>query len=120
VGLAGRFSDGSTDSHPEIADGLQRLGLRQGDRVGFIGESFTAFWARLARVRIVAEIPPQHAREFWSADPDRRSDALGTFADAGAVAVVADTVPEALVARGWQTIGDTGYAVYFLRLEEHR
>jgi len=111
----GQFSNGQSGNSPEIAIGLHKLGVNEGARVGFIGYSFTAFWARLARLRIVAEIPPKHAEMFWRADPDTQSQVLGVFADAGATAVVAKPVARTLLPSGWQRIGETDYVVHFLR-----
>ena len=56
------------DLHWEVATQLQRFGLREGDQVAFIGLSFGAYWARLLKVRIVAEIPSDETDSFCKAD----------------------------------------------------
>jgi hypothetical protein len=111
---SGRFSGGAPDRHAEVADGLLRLGVKQGDSVGFVGDSFGAYWARLARLRIVAEIPPQDAGSFWDTDSDRRSGVLRAFASAGTVAVIAAKPDITPIEPGWQDVGETGYVVRFL------
>jgi hypothetical protein len=103
-------ADYGQDDHPAIADGLLRLGVERGDRVAFIGYSFSAFWARLARVRIIAGLEPRYEQDFWS-DHEQQSAVLEAFGTAGAVAAVARATA---VSPGWQRIGDTAYVVRFL------
>ena len=111
-----QFSDGPTTAAPAIAEGMRELGFGEGDRVGFIGNSFTAFWARLARVRIVAEITPKEAGAFWSADEQRQSEVLRVFVNAGAKALVGRPMdPSIAIQAGWQPVGQTGYLIHFLR-----
>jgi hypothetical protein len=108
-----RFSDGGDVSHPHIADALQRRGLRRGDRVAVVGDSFGAYWARLGRFRIVAEVPPNETATFWAVSPLRRDQVLEAFASAGAVAVIAAR-PAANGLPQWEAIGETGYIVRVL------
>jgi hypothetical protein len=96
-----------------IALGLVELGLRPGDRVGFVGYSYDAYWARLARLRIVAEILPPEAKTLWTAGATQAAAVLGAFERAGARAVVAASVPERTAA-GWERVADTSYHVRFL------
>lgn len=42
-----------------VAQGLWRMGIGPGDKVATLGTSFQAYWARLARVRIIAVIPDE-------------------------------------------------------------
>jgi hypothetical protein len=94
---------------------FQKLGLRPGDEVGRIGSPFFDYWARLARVRIIAEVPDAQASQFWAADSATREDVLTTFARAGAKAVVAQSVPEWADTSGWLCVeGDADYMVRFL------
>jgi hypothetical protein len=102
-------------NHPEIAAALADLGLGRGDKVGFIGYSYTEYWARLARLSIVAEIQPQEAGDFWSAPPGRQAAVLAAFAGTGAAAVVAEPVSLEALPAGWQAVGETGYLVHLLR-----
>jgi hypothetical protein len=102
-------------NHPAIADELLQMGLRDGDRIAFIGYSFTEYWARLARLRIVAEIHWHDVDRFWNAPEDRQADAIAAFAGTGAVAVIAAPVEMGESPPGWQVVGDTGYLLYMLR-----
>jgi hypothetical protein len=103
--LSGREHEVSVDDL--LARRLTQLGLRPGDKVAFIGSSINAYWAHLASVKIVAEVPLLYGRterplnnlliddtrqiqSFWQADPATRTRVLGAFRDAGAVMVVSD------------------------------
>lgn len=100
--------------HPALADALAEFGLRPGDRVGVIGYAYSAYWARLARLRIVAEVQWQDQARFWEAPDAVRAAALEAFAAAGAIAVVAEPAAAGLPA-GWMPIAETGYLIHPLR-----
>ena len=64
-GTPGRsLANRDTAQHPLIADELRSAGLQAGDSVAFVGYSYSAYWARLARVRIVAEVRPEEVVSF--------------------------------------------------------
>ena len=98
----------------QVADGLKQMGIEAGDEVAFIGKTFEAYWARLAHVRVIAEIPTEDVNTFWAAEPPLRSRVLETFATTRAKVIVAERVPRSASKIEWQRIGDTGYGVYFL------
>ncbi len=108
-----------------VADGLARMGVRSGDQVGFIGYGFAAgsFWARLAKVRIIADIgtgpgdfpSKPDVDEFWHAEPAVKERVLAAFARTGAKAIVANRIPVGHSDPGWQRVGSTDHFVYFLR-----
>lgn len=112
---AGQFSDGHRADHPAIAEELLSRGFRQGDHVAFIGYSFSAYWARLARLRIVAEIHPEDIAAFWTADATRQEAVLRAFAGTGVKAVLSESAPPGAIPPGWEPIGDTGYLMYRFR-----
>ena len=101
-------------SPPEIAEGLQELGVRPGDAIGFVGYAFGAYSARLAGVKIVAQLRSQDASRFWEASGSTRQAVLEAFAEAGAEAVIADQVPPAGPGNGWRQVGHTSHWAYFL------
>lgn len=94
---------------------FQKVGLRPGDEVGRIGSPFFDYWARLARVRIIAEVPDSQAAGFWAADSETKAEVLQAFSKAGAKAVVTQNVPEWADTSGWLTVdGEAGYIVRLL------
>ena len=97
----------------QIAEELQRRGVRAGDPVGYVAvDPFSCGWARAGRYRIMAETRPRDFKAFWAADATRQAEVLDAFRTAGAAAVVAREVPESVV--GWERIPGTDYAVRVL------
>jgi hypothetical protein len=103
---------------------LGRTGVQAGDQVGFIGYGFAAgsFWARLARVQIIAEIgtgtefvPKADVDKFWHAPDDVKRQVIEAFAKTGAKAIVANHPPFGHSDPGWRRVGDTDHFVYLLR-----
>ncbi len=97
----------------EVAEELQRMGVGKGESVGVIGDAFTAFWARLARVRIVAEMPGRYADSFWQGSTETRLRVLNAFGEAGVRAIVAENVPQDADKQGWLRIKGSDQFVYF-------
>ncbi len=98
----------------EAAEALHQEGIRPGDRVAVIGYAFDSYWARLARVQIVAEMLEWQAGPFWLGDATVRSRVIEAFTRTGAKAIVAEHVPAYASLDGWHQIGDTNYHVYLL------
>ena len=98
----------------QVADGLGQMGILPGDKAAFIGNGFHNSWARLARVQIVAEIPPGEVNNFWAADSLTKSQIIKTFAKTGAVIIVTETLPSSVSTTDWYRIGDTNYYAYIL------
>ena len=96
-----------------VAQTLRELGVSQGDKVGVIGYAYDSFWARLARVRIVAEM--LEAEEFWRGDQALRQSVLQAFANTGVAAVVAEYVPGYAGLRDWHQVGNSNYYIYVFR-----
>jgi hypothetical protein len=111
------LSDGGDKlQHPAIAEALRAdFGLARGTRVAFVGYSYSAYWARLARLRIIAEVRPEEIGQFWSASVAIRDEVLAAFAAAGAEAVVSEPVGADVATEGWETIAGTGYLVRRLK-----
>ena len=95
-----------------VARTLQELGVKQGDKVGVIGYAYDSFWARLARVSIVAEMLEADADEFWRGDEALRQSVLQAFANTGVDAVVAEYVPDYAGLRDWHQVENSNYYVY--------
>jgi len=100
--------------HWQVANELKRMGIQEGDKVASIGWGIRAFWARLARVRIVAEIFDREAPDFWMANDSVKSEVIRALVKTGAKVIVADHFPNYVPANGWQKIGDTNYYAYLL------
>ena len=105
-----------------IAEALHEHGIEAGDKVAWIRpEQFNSvqnyWWARLAKVQIVAEIPTGHDKAFWQADPDMQRRLMSSLRSAGAKAFVVTKMPETVSRAGWTEIGRNGYFIRFLQDE---
>ena len=98
--------------HLQIARGLQAAGVYPGEKIGVIGGEPGAYWARLAGIRIIAEIPKTGARRFWSASADTQSRVLQEFAKAGASAVVSVDAATPQSTAEWQPVPGTSYYLH--------
>ncbi len=113
TGLATAAQAGPPEWPGQVSQELLRLGIEQGDKVGVIGYGFDSFWARLARVKIVSELPAADAALFWAGDPALRDEVLETFAKTGAQALVAENVPQTtLLGETWHQVGDSNYYIH--------
>jgi hypothetical protein len=65
----------------QVAQSLRQLGLRPGEKVAVVEDGLRHYWARLARVRVVAEIPS--ADQYVQAPLDRRIAALAAIEATG-------------------------------------
>lgn len=123
----GRHDDATSQYH--IAEELQQLGVREGDKAAAIGFDNDAHWAYLDRLSIVAEINTNQACEFWAAPPATQEDILNQFRQVGVSLAVAhvksgmrstsELNPPDLAActhpaLGWQTLPD-GNLVYLIK-----
>jgi hypothetical protein len=97
-----------------LAEAALEMGLKPGDSIAFVGYSFGAFFARLARLRIIAEIPDDQAKSFWLADPATRSAVIEAIKKTGAKAIIADWVTPGASLDGWQRIGNSRHFIYSL------
>ena len=115
---------GSMLEHLTVARSLRALPLGPGTPVAVIGDGNGAYWARLARVRIVAEIPlnvwdylvktPEISDVdiFWAASAEEKAVVLRKLAETGAKVAVARDVPPGPAGSGWQRVVGTPYSIY--------
>src|SRR5262249_40764892 len=103
----------------QVADGLREMGLRPGDRVASTSYANVnnVQWARLAKVRIVAEVYHNSydngdKNDFWTADLFAQQRILEAFANLGTRMVVSDEKPHGRWTSGWQRVGTTSYYAY--------
>jgi hypothetical protein len=95
-----------------VAQELQRLQIGPGSKAGVIGYGFDSYWARLARVQIVAEMLDRHAGRFWEGDAAQRQAAMQAFKGTGIDVVVAEHVPPYVRMDGWHRVGESNYYIY--------
>ena len=104
---------GPNSTLPDVAAAvqLQKMGSRPGDNVAVIGDGTGAYWARLAKLQIIAEIMDANhgSREFWESSPETKKSVYAAFKSAGAVLTVASCPPHS--PDGWQPIVGTDYCV---------
>lgn len=100
------------------AEQLRQMGARPGDRVAVIADGTGAYWARLAKLRIIAEIMDTNhgSREFWNASQDVQGKVYEVFAGAHAKLVVSSCplCPPGIPA-GWKHLEGTPYCVRLLQ-----
>jgi hypothetical protein len=97
----------------QVSEGLKALSIPPGTAVANL-DLRQYYWARLGRLRIVAEVPD--ALAFWAASSATRAQVLQNIRDSGARAVVQKpslSIPSRAVSEeGWREIGTTGAYVY--------
>jgi hypothetical protein len=116
----------------QVADTMQRSGLRPGDRVAYIGFSLNAAHVGLEQAQIVATIPERithddtawgrplvftfpKPHDFWRRSPEDQDRVFAAFRSVGAKWVFADTVPKGADTTGWQAAGKFDGESYKLR-----
>jgi hypothetical protein len=95
-----------------VAETLKELGIQPNDKVGVIGYAYDSFWARLARVKIVAELLEADAVDLWRGDESHRHSVLDSFASAGVKAVIAEYVPDDTRLENWHRVGNSTTYIY--------
>ena len=94
----------------EAAVELSRRGLQPGDTVALLGKTNMAdYWAHLAQVRIVADMPKEAVPDYWEASDEARARILNLFAQTRAKFLVTHSPPPASQMQGWLSLGTTGY-----------
>lgn len=105
------------DTSWKVSSALRREGLQPGDKIAWIRPNVVTstdnyWWARLARLQIIAEIPNDE-NEFWMANEATRSAALDSLSQTGVKAVVVSDVPSRVNLQKFVPVGSTGYYVRF-------
>jgi hypothetical protein len=96
-----------------VTNQLNRMDFAPGDRVAVMGHTTVAdYWAHMAGLRIVADVPLEAMQSYWMASPERRVQISSGLSALGVKAIVSAWRP--LVAAGWQPLGNTGYYVQIL------
>jgi 4-amino-4-deoxy-L-arabinose transferase-like glycosyltransferase len=106
------WKDRSTPRQWRIANDLSNFGIQPGARIVTIGSAYHAYWAHLAKLKVIAEIPSSDVESFWAAEPSTRSELYATCARIGAKAIVAPELPKGSSQPTWQRIGESGFYVH--------
>ncbi len=99
----------------DIAAALKADGIHAGEQGAIVGSELPYFWARLARVRIVAEALPRslpydgQARQELAAEWERAKAVLETTP---AKFVISPAIPGIVDQPGWERLGGTDAFVY--------
>jgi hypothetical protein len=109
----------STSAHLAVARELTRLGLHAGDEIATEGSGFKAYYASLARLRIVANVGwtggDGSGNEQLPALDDAKVNAIrDKFRQLRIKAIVSPENHAATAGNAWHSIGDTGYSVLLL------
>jgi hypothetical protein len=111
--FAERAATETTSYRPsELAEAVLQIGIKPGDRIAFIGYSFGAFFARLARLQIIAEIPETDIERFWYAGPAKQTAVIESLRSTGVKAIIAERLLPGASAIGWRRIGGSTYLLY--------
>jgi hypothetical protein len=119
--ITGRSTPNS-NSYQAVASEMRKLGLQPGDSIASLQYSLwgTSTWARLAGVKIVAEVyywhdlPESAANDFWKADPITQAKVIQAIEKTGARIIVSQERPDPSYAPGWERVGNTNYYAYWL------
>lgn len=95
-----------------VAQQLHAMGILAGADVGCIGTCLDAYWAHLAGVRVVAEIPDQERSRFIAAGAEKKQQVLALFSSVGARAIVTRNAEAVDAAEGWRPIPGTHHFIW--------
>jgi hypothetical protein len=101
----------------QIANAMKEMGFRSGDKICYFGNSFEAsYWARLARLQIVAETQGSGNISFSEANRLADPVVIESLVKIKAKAIVVlITSKKSFSHTHWEQIGNTDYYVYFLK-----
>ena len=88
-----------------VAANLKAIGVRAGDRVAVVGNGLDSYYARLARVRIVAEGP--NPGELWSRECGGIGILKEKLRNAGVKVLIAEDQPDGYACAGWRDVPGT-------------
>lgn len=99
-----------------LASRMATLGLQKEDKVLYSGDSYGAYWARLAEVQIAAET--KESNSFCEANKLIQPEILKLLAKVKIKAVVAQIKSDRCFSPNtWERVGDTDFYLYFLEAD---
>lgn len=95
------------EDYEMVADRLSNLGLHSGDRLALVGSAFFPpeaypYYARIDRLRVVAQIPDEN--EFWRLSASELESEKQRLASIGVKAVVAIDRPDYIARENWNDV----------------
>jgi len=105
---------GMRNVHWDVAQSLAGIGLKPGDRLAVIATAGQNHWARLANVKVAAELPLGQEGLFWEGDQATQDRVFDAFRKTGSVAVLVKNPPLGCIRQGWTQLGDTPYYLHSL------
>ncbi|HZI99924.1 MAG TPA: hypothetical protein VFD22_04620 [Gemmatimonadaceae bacterium] len=106
------------DIQGEVAAALRETGLKKGDRIGLLGDESDIYWARLARVQIVTQVPLAEAPAYWSSSEGARDDINRWMGMAGAKVIVASWTSPPAPIEGWTPVPGSRYSIFPLKKQK--
>jgi hypothetical protein len=103
-----------------VSNELGGLGLRAGDEIATVGYPFDVYYARLARLRVIANIGfngdrgPYEVDKFWELSDSKFNALKKELRGIGVKAIVSPDKCVVTSSNGWHSIGNTGYCVQLL------
>jgi hypothetical protein len=99
----------------EVAQALWQKGIRPGDGVAtIVNHRLGDYWAHLAQVRIIEDIPPEEMPELMSLNAESRAEILRAMQKSGAKAIVTTSAFAEETGLRWERLGNSEYFVYSL------
>jgi hypothetical protein len=96
----------------EVAEALAQRGITPGEKVAtIIDHRMGDYWAHLASVKIVLEIPAEEMPKVAALTPDKQVTLIRTLQSPGAKAIVTTPAPPEGTGFRWEQLGSTNYFV---------
>lgn len=92
-----------------VAQSLRAAGAEPGTQVALIGDGLNAYWAHLAGLRVIAELPPPGIPRYASLDSAERAVIFHRFAATGAQLLLSDSPGLAISDPAWQCLPGTTF-----------
>jgi hypothetical protein len=113
--VQGKSNSNLDHVHWQVADGMKQMGFHSGDKICYVGDSYGAYWARLARLQIVAYTQPLRYISFSEANCLVDPVFIKSLAKIKVKGIVAQMISEkSFPHTNWKQIGNTDYYVYSL------
>jgi len=108
ISMLMQSSRNAQNPNATAATALAGLGLSRGARIAYVGNSFYAYWARLAGAQIAMEVPDDQASLYWTADATVRKQIDDAFMRHGAEFIVGAPPKACAQYAGWTPVTGTG------------